>query len=172
MIVECLTPDFNAVRPFVHKVLAARPSVFAHNLETVERLSPRVRDRRSAYKRSLAVLAMAKEHKSAPLTKSSIMLGLGEWDEEIHQSLRDLKDVGCDVVTFGQYLAPTERHKRFLPIVEYVHPQKFKHWERVALEMKFAYVASGPLVRSSYRAGEYFIKNIIKQNNRAASGDS
>ena len=105
MIVEVLTPDFNAVPHLVERIIEAKPDVFAHNIETTEALTPRVRDRRSQYRKSLETLALAKKVNPKQYTKTSIMLGLGEADEDVHQALKDLRDVGCDVVTFGQYLA-------------------------------------------------------------------
>ncbi len=166
MIVECLTPDFGSEKEFIKKVIEAGPEVFAHNIETVERLTPTVRDRRSQYRPSLETLRLAKEIKPSQYTKTSIMLGLGEKDGEIIQSLHDLREVGCDVVTFGQYLAPTARHKKFLPIVEYVKPEKFEMFKEEAEKLGFMYVASGPLVRSSYKAGEYFMKGVIEKDRR------
>jgi lipoic acid synthetase len=164
MIVEVLTPDFNAVPELVERIIQAGPDVFAHNIETTEALTPRVRDRRSQYRKSLRTLELAKIIKPSQYTKTSIMLGLNEKDEDIRQALKDLREVGCDVVTFGQYLAPTNRHKKYLPIVEYVHPGKFAQWKQVADEMGFLYCASGPLVRSSYRAGEFFMKGMIEKD--------
>lgn len=164
MIVEVLTPDFEAKPDLIKKIIEAKPEVFAHNVETVESLTPRVRDRRSQYRKSLRTLEIAKEIYPSQYTKTSIMLGLGEKDEEVLQTLRDLKDVGCDVVTFGQYLAPTNRHKKYLPIVEYVTPEKFNYWKQIADEMNFLYCASGPLVRSSYKAGEFFMKGVIEKD--------
>lgn len=164
MIVECLTPDFNSQKEFIKKVIDSGPEVFAHNIETVERLTPTVRDRRSQYRPSLETLRLAKEIKPSQYTKTSIMLGLGERDGEVIQSLHDLREVGCDVVTFGQYLAPTARHKKFLPIVEYVRPEKFEMFKEEAEKLGFMYVASGPLVRSSYKAGEYFMKGVIEND--------
>lgn len=163
MIVEVLTPDFNARPELVKRVVEAKPDVFAHNIETTEPLTPTVRDRRSGYRQSLRTLEIVKEVNPKKYTKTSIMLGLGEKDEDILQSLKDLREVGCDVVTFGQYLSPTKRHERHLPVLEYVHPDKFQHWQDVAEDMGFMYVASGPLVRSSYKAGEYFIKGVIEK---------
>ena len=162
LLVEVLTPDFKGRKDCIDKILSAGPDVFAHNIETVERLSPRVRDRRAGYQQSLNVLEMAKKgFKSQKIyTKSSIMLGLGEKDEEVIQVLKDLRSVGCDVLTFGQYLRPQKRH---LPVEEYVSPQKFNEWKARALEKGFLYVASGPLVRSSYRAGEFFMKALLEQ---------
>jgi len=165
MVVEVLTPDFNAVPENIERVLKAKPDVFAHNIETVEALSKRVRDRRSGYRQSLRVLEMVKEIDPTRYTKTSIMLGLGEKDDQVLQTLKDLREVGCDVVTFGQYLSPTNRLARHLPIFEYVTPEKFAHWETVANDLGFLYVASGPLVRSSYKAGEYFLKGAVQKKN-------
>lgn len=164
LIIEILTPDFSGDESLVHHLAGAYPDVFAHNVETVERLSPRVRDPRAKYRQSLRVLETVKEFDPSIYTKTSIMLGLGEQDEEIVQTLKDLRAVGCDVVTFGQYLQPTAKH---LKVIEYVTPEKFKHWQDVAEAMGFLYVASGPLVRSSYRAGEFFMKGIIEKNKQA-----
>ena len=161
IIVEVLTPDFHGKVDLITKLVEAAPDVFAHNVETVERLSPKIRDPRASYALSLDVLEKVKKIDSSRYTKSSIMLGLGETDMEILQSLKDLRAVGCDVVTFGQYLQAT---KLKLKVQEYVTPQKFDYWKEVAEEMGFLYVASGPLVRSSYKAGEFFMEGIIKKN--------
>ncbi len=166
MIVEVLTPDFNAVPELVERIMIAKPDVFAHNIETTEALTPRVRDRRSQYRKSLRTLELAKEIRPEQYTKTSIMLGLNEKEEDVMQALKDLRDVGCDVVTFGQYLAPTNRHKKYLPIEEYVKPEVFDHWKDVADDMGFLYCASGPLVRSSYRAGEFFMKGVIEKQRK------
>ena len=132
-----------------------------------KRLTPKVRDPRAGYRQSLNVLEVAKTEfagsrknqlVSRIYTKSSIMLGLGERDEEVKNTLKDLRSVDCDVLTLGQYLRPQKRH---LPVENYVTPQKFNEWKEYALELGFLYVASGPLVRSSYRAGEFFIKALI-----------
>lgn len=128
-------------------------------METVDRLQRRVRDYRANYKQSLSVLRMAKEIKPTLVTKTSLMLGLGERDEEVEQALRDLKENGVDVVTFGQYLRPTRRH---MSVQRYVTPEEFKNWQEKADAMGFKYVASGPLVRSSYRAGELFLKGLLE----------
>eukprot|EP00171_Calliarthron_tuberculosum_P009541 IDg9541t1 len=162
--VECLVSDFRGDGAAVAALAASGLDVYAHNVETVRRLSPRVRDARAGYDQSLGVLREAKRVNPALLTKSSIMVGLGETDAEVSQTLRDLRSVDCDVVTLGQYLRPTERH---LSVVEYVAPERFAAWEKEALAMGFKYAASGPLVRSSYKAGEYFIKNMIEE--RAAT---
>ncbi len=163
MIVEVLTPDFKGREDFIAKIVDAAPDVFAHNIETVERLSKRVRDPRAGYAQSLRVLEYVKERDASRYTKSSIMLGLGETDEEIRQSLKDLRAVGCDVVTFGQYLQPKKRH---LPVEDFVTPEKFQEWQVEAEQMGFLYVASGPLVRSSYRAGEFFMKGIVEKRRK------
>jgi lipoic acid synthetase len=163
LLVEVLTPDFKGNEEWIAKIVRSGPDVFAHNVETVERLTPRVRDPRAKYRQSLRVLEFAKEVHSQVVTKSSIMLGLGEVDEEVRQTLRDLRSVGCDVVTFGQYLQPQKRH---LSVEEFVTPEKFQAWQKEAEEMGFLYVASGPLVRSSYRAGEFFMKGMIEKRRK------
>lgn len=163
LIVEILTPDFQGNKELIWHLTDSKPDVFAHNIETVERLTPSVRDPRAKYRQSLEVLRLVKERDPSRYTKSSIMLGLGESDEEIEQTLKDLRAVDCDVVTFGQYLQPTTRH---LKVQEFIHPDKFKHWQTVAESMGFLYVASGPMVRSSYRAGEFFMKGIIEKSRK------
>ncbi|MCB0410885.1 MAG: lipoyl synthase [Bdellovibrionales bacterium] len=163
LIIEVLTPDFSGVQEFIAKVVDAKPDVFAHNVETVERLTKRVRDPRAGYQQSLDVLKFVKERDATRYTKSSIMLGLGETDDEVRQTLQDLIDVGCDVVTFGQYLQPQRRH---LPVESFIIPEKFKSWQSEAEAMGFLYVASGPLVRSSYRAGEFFMKGVIEKRRK------
>ncbi|PWU22354.1 MAG: lipoyl synthase [Bdellovibrio sp.] len=157
LLIEILTPDFRGRSELIDIVVEAKPDVFAHNVETVERLQKSVRDPRAGYRQSLSVLQRVKGKDPTRYTKSSLMLGLGETDGEILQCLKDLRAVGCDVVTFGQYLQPTPRH---LPVESYVTLEKFKEWETLAQGMGFLYVASGPLVRSSYRAGEFFMKGI------------
>lgn len=160
LIVEVLTPDFKGNESFIGHVVDAAPDVFAHNVETVERLQKRVRDPRAGYAQSMRVLEFVKERDPERYTKTSVMLGLGETDEEVRQTLRDLRAVGCDVVTFGQYLQPQKRH---LPVEAFVTPEKFREWQVEAEAMGFLYVASGPLVRSSYRAGEFFMKGVIEK---------
>uniref|UniRef100_A0A7S2USD1 Lipoyl synthase, mitochondrial n=1 Tax=Fibrocapsa japonica TaxID=94617 RepID=A0A7S2USD1_9STRA len=166
LLVECLTPDFRGQLDLISNVARSGLDVFAHNLETVERLTPRVRDHRASYHQSLQVLAEAKSAKPGLITKSSLMLGLGEKPEEIDQTLQDLRKVDCDVVTFGQYLRPTKRH---MPLKEYITPEVFEAWQNAAEGMGFKYVASGPLVRSSYRAGEFFLKALLEENKAKAS---
>ena len=159
LLVEVLTPDFSGRKDCIEAILMGGPDVFAHNIETVESLTPKVRDRRATYKQSLNVLSWAKKIKPKIYTKSSLMLGLGEQEQEVLCTLQDLRSVGCDVVTFGQYLRPQKRH---LPVKQYLSPKKFQEWKQRALDMGFLYVASGPLVRSSYRAGELFMKALLK----------
>lgn len=161
LLVEVLTPDFRGDEDCILQIVEAQPDVFAHNIETIERLTKRVRDPRAGYIQSLKVLEFVKERDPSRYTKTSIMLGLGEKDEEVRKVLIDLREVGCDVITFGQYLQPT-RFK--LKVEEFITPEKFNDWQREAENMGFLYVASGPLVRSSYRAGEFFMKGVIKKN--------
>jgi lipoic acid synthetase len=145
--VEVLVPDFKAERESIRIVVESRPTVFNHNLETVERLSKRVRVQ-ARYRRSLDVLRIAKEL-GQPVTKTGIMLGLGETEDEVLALMRDARGVGCDILTIGQYLQPTKQH---LPVVEFVHPDRFKIMEEAGYGLGFKSVYSGPLVRSSYHA--------------------
>lgn len=150
-VIEVLTPDFNARTEAIDSVLAARPHVFNHNLETVRRLTPAVRSR-ATYDRSLSVLGHVKAQRDGTIyTKSGLMLGLGETEEEVFAALADLSGVGCDLLTLGQYLQPTLKH---LPVVEYVTPQRFADYGARARQMGFRHVASAPMVRSSYHADE------------------
>jgi lipoic acid synthetase len=152
IIIEVLVPDFNDKDWALNLVMKARPHIFNHNLETVERLTPLVRSR-AKYERSLAVLKKAKEMAAGKVaTKSGIMLGLGEKPEEIVQALDDLRSADVTVLTLGQYLRPTPMH---LPVVEYVTPERFDEWKELALSKGFSHVASGPLVRSSYHAADF-----------------
>jgi lipoic acid synthetase len=157
MIVESLIPDFKGNEDSIKKVLSARPEVISHNIETVRRLSSKVRDARASYEQSLQVLEKINRYHINPriYTKSSIMIGLGETDEEIIQTMADLRSAGVSVLTMGQYLQPTSRH---LPVVEYIGPEKFNWFKEIAMQMGFLYVAAGPLIRSSYKAGEFFMK--------------
>ncbi|XP_015596808.1 lipoyl synthase, mitochondrial [Cephus cinctus] len=163
ILVECLVPDFRGNRDCVSTVVQAKLDVFAHNIETVERLTPFVRDRRANYQQSLRVLEAAKSENPDLITKSSIMLGLGETDEEVEQTMNDLRAAGVEAVTLGQYMQPTKRH---LKVIEYVTPDKFKSWENFGNDLGFIYTASGPLVRSSYKAGEFFLTNVIKNRTK------
>ncbi len=157
-IVEVLIPDFKGVEKDLATVAEARPHVIAHNIETVERLTPSVRDRRATYRQSLKVLEHLKTRPEGLYTKSSIMVGLGESDEEILQTCRDLRSVGVDVLTLGQYLQPSQYHLR---VARFMPPQQFEALKREAEAMGFLYVAAGPLVRSSYRAAEFFMKGLM-----------
>lgn len=159
LLIECLTGDFRGHLDDVKKVASSGLDVYAHNIETVERLTPSVRDHRAGYSQSLSVLRFVKDTFPEIITKSSIMLGCGETDTEVLDALKDLRSVGVDCVTLGQYMRPTKRHMR---VCEYVHPNKFDEWAEIGKSLGFLYVASGPLVRSSYRAGELYIKNIVK----------
>lgn len=151
-VIEVLTPDFNDRDASIDAVLAGRPHIFNHNLETVRRLTPNVRSR-ATYDRSLSVLGKVKARRHNSIyTKSGLMLGLGETEEELFVAMADLRRAGCDILTLGQYLQPTLRH---LPIVEFVRPEKFDEYGQRARELGFAHVASGPMVRSSYHADEF-----------------
>jgi lipoic acid synthetase len=186
ILVEALTPDFaNKGVEAVHKVAVSGLDVFAHNVETVERCTPFVRDRRAGFQQSLDVLQEAKKAAKAAgkelLTKTSIMLGVGETGEEIEEALRrefattpsaslslriGLRGADVDIVTFGQYMRPTKRHMK---VDRYVVPEEYAKWKGVAEDMGFLYVASGPLVRSSYKAGEFFIENVLKKRRAEAA---
>lgn len=149
VIVEVLTPDFKGKRWCIRRVVEAHPDIYNHNIETVERLSPVVRPQ-AKYERTLDLLRAVKNMDPTIHTKSGIMLGLGETHEEVVETLCDLRQAGVSAVTIGQYLRPTTTHH--LPVVEYVHPDRFREYERLGDEMGFAFVASGPFVRSSYNA--------------------
>ena len=157
IVIEVLTPDFNDKDEAIEMVLAANPHIFNHNLETVRRLTPSVRSR-ATYERSLSVLGKVKARRRDSIhTKSGIMLGLGETESEILTAMEDLRSVGCDILTLGQYLQPTLKH---LPVVEFVPPAKFAELGRRAEEMGFVHVASGPMVRSSYHADEFTLPSV------------
>ena len=149
-MIEVLIPDFRGHREDLERVIDARPEVINHNIETVERLHPIVRPS-ARYARTLELLQRVKRSGSGIKVKSGIMLGLGETDAEVAQTLQDLVAHGCDLLTIGQYLRPSPQH---LPVVEYVHPDKFSEWRERAEAMGFESVASGPLVRSSFHADE------------------
>ncbi len=156
--VEALTPDFQGRRACVETVVDSGLQVFAQNVETVRRLTHPVRDPRASYEQTLAVLAHAKQHRPEVLTKTSLMLGLGEQAQEIAETLDDLAAIGVDIVTFGQYLRPTRNH---LPVARYVTPDEFARYREWGLERGFMEVVSGPLVRSSYRADRVFEQNNV-----------
>jgi lipoic acid synthetase len=177
ILVETLIPDFQDDTDAVDRIVEAGPDVIAHNVETVERLQWPVRDRRATYEQSLSVLDRI-DRTADVYTKTSLMLGVGEYAHEVYRTLGDLREVGVDVVTFGQYLQPSRSH---LDVFEYVHPDVFETWREVAeAEFDFLYCASGPMVRSSYRAGELFVDAVLRegrspaearQQARAAGGD-
>jgi lipoic acid synthetase len=159
ILVEALVPDFQGESHLVDEVLQAEPDVFAHNVETVDRLQWPVRDRRAGYEQSLSVLRQAARDPDT-YAKTSLMLGVGEYPHEVYQTLRDLKGVGVDIVTLGQYLQPSRSH---LEVSEFVHPDMFDTWKRVAEDkIGFLYCASGPMVRSSYQAGELFVEAVLE----------
>jgi lipoic acid synthetase len=167
MLVEALIPDFQGDVAAVRAVVEAGVDVLDHNVETVERLQGTVRDRRANYAQSLKVLRMSKEMRSDLFTKSSLMLGLGETREEVLATMRDLRAIGVDILTLGQYLRPSSWH---LAVQEYVPPEAFDELREAGEAMGFAYVASGPLVRSSYRAGEFFLEKVIRTQKLARAG--
>lgn len=161
--VEVLIPDFQGVERDLDTVAEALPHVIAHNVETVERLTPTVRDRRATYRQSLRVLEYLQRHPAGVYTKSSVMLGLGETDAELDQTFRDLRSAGVDVLTLGQYLQPSPYH---LKVERFVPPAEFDDARRRAEALGFLYVAAGPLVRSSYRAAELFLKGLMERRER------
>jgi lipoyl synthase len=151
VIIEVLVPDFHAQAWCIRIVLEAAPDIFNHNMETVERLTPLVRSR-AKYRTSLDVLRQAKELAPKIVTKSGVMLGLGEKEPELFQTMDDLREIGCQVLTMGQYLRPSAQH---LPVVEFVSPERFEAYGEIARAKGFDHVASGPLVRSSYHAADF-----------------
>ena len=157
-LVEVLTPDFQGSHAALDMIVDANPTVAAHNLETVHRLTPTVRDRRASYQQSLDVLDHYK--KRGMRTKSSLMLGLGEERDEVLQAMRDLRAVDCDILTIGQYLRPSDKH---IALERFVPPEEFAEYEAEGLELGFKFIAAGPLVRSSYKAGEFFIQRWVGQ---------
>jgi len=152
-LVEILTPDFGGVIENVSTVVQSNPDVFGHNIETVRRLSPAVRDRRASYDQTINVLRMVKEIDPTRRTKSSVLVGLGETPAEVFETMRDLRAARVDLLAIGQYLQPTHL-KRHVPLVEYVQPDKFAQYKAAGMKLGFKYVAAGPLVRSSYKAWE------------------
>jgi len=158
-----LIPDFQGEISDLKKVVDARPDVIAHNVETTLSLTSRVRDPRASYWQSLSVLRNAKKLDRQVFTKSSIMVGLGETEEEMAQTMVHLRQAGTDFLTVGQYLRPSARH---LKVIEYVPPERFERYRMIGESLGFGYVASGPLVRSSYRAGEFFIRTALENGSR------
>ncbi len=151
IVIEVLVPDFKGNERSLRTVIEAAPEVFNHNIETVERLTPLVRSR-AKYRLSLEFLRRAKAMSPPLVTKSGIMLGLGEREDEVARAMDDLREIGCQVLTIGQYLRPSPEH---LPVVEYIHPDQFKRYGEMARAKGFDHVSSGPLVRSSYHAADY-----------------
>ena len=164
-MVEVLIPDFSGHLGHLLTVVMSEPEVIAQNIETVERLTHPVRDARASYRQTMDVLAAIKTMDPNRFTKSSIMVGLGETVDEVRQTMVDLRSVGVDFLTVGQYLQPTRKHLR---VAEFIEPAQFKAYEEMGLDLGFAYVASGPLVRSSYKAGEFFITRYLKQQRNQA----
>jgi len=160
VITEVLIPDFQGNLEDVKTIVEAGPEVIAHNIETTEALTRKVRDPRATYKQSLKVLRGIKNLNPELYSKSSIMLGLGETEGDLVRTMGDLREVGVDILTLGQYLRPSKGH---IPVTEYVSPEKFDHFKDLAEELGFLYVASGPFVRSSYRAGEFFVEALIRK---------
>lgn len=161
LLVEVLVPDFKSKSHLIQNVVDAKPDVVSHNLETVSRLTPLVRDQRAKYFQSLDALNLYRKLSNEKIiTKSGLMVGFGEKESEIEQSMFDLLNVGVEILTIGQYLSPSNS-TRHLPVSEYVSPDQFKKYEKMAYDLGFKYVASGPLVRSSYKAAEPFIQKIL-----------
>ncbi|CAM6112681.1 unnamed protein product [Calypogeia fissa] len=162
MLVEALVPDFRGDPECVERVATSGLDVFAHNIETVEELQSSVRDHRANFKQSVDVLKMAKSMAPAgTLTKTSVMLGCGETPSQVLTTMEKVRAAGVDVITFGQYMRPTKKH---MPVSEFVTPEAFDKYREYGEQLGFRYVASGPMVRSSYKAGEYFIKNMIQRD--------
>lgn len=151
--IEAIIPDFRGRLDMLGAVIAARPDVIAHNVETVKRLTPEMRDRRATYRQSLGVLSYVSEFAPGIMTKTSLMLGLGETNDEVRQAIRDIRDAGTDVLILGQYLRPG---KAQAPVDRYVHPEMFEMLADYARSLGFGYVAAGPFVRSSYHAADYY----------------
>ena len=159
LLIEMLMPDFRGEKELVQQIIDASPAVLAHNLETVRRLTPEVRDYRADYDQSLEVLRYLNTNCPEGYTKSSLMLGLGESRREILQAMDDMRDAGVDFLTIGQYLQPTRKH---LKVLKFLHPDEFNELGQIGDQMGFDYVAAGPLVRSSYKAAEFYIERKIR----------
>jgi lipoic acid synthetase len=151
--VEAIIPDFSGRLDCLGEILAAQPDVVAHNVETVKRLTPAIRDHRATYRQSLGVLGYVKEVAPHIVTKTSIMLGLGETNDDVRQAIKDIHQAGVDVLTLGQYLRPG---KAQAPVDRYVHPEMFEMLAEFARYAGIGYVAAGPFVRSSYHAADYY----------------
>ena len=161
MLIEILMPDFQGNTELVQQVIEANPAVLAHNLETVRSLTSKVRDPRASYDQSLKVLNYIKQNNMNSYTKSSLMLGVGETREETLEAMNDLREVGVDFLTIGQYLQPSKKH---LKVKKYIAPKEFDELVIEGKKMGFLYVAAGPLVRSSYKAAEFYIEREIREN--------
>jgi lipoic acid synthetase len=167
LVIEALVPDFRADRMAITNIIDSGPDVVSHNIETVERLSPRIRDPRASYDQSLEALRLYHGLSDGKIiTKSGIMVGLGEDEGEMGRAMDDLRSAGVEILTIGQYLQPSIGPRHF-PLKEYVSPERFKEYGTQAYEKGFGYVASGPLVRSSYMAAEPFIKGILRSRKKA-----
>lgn len=165
LIIESLVPDFNCERPAMICMIESGSDVISHNIETVERLTPLVRDRRAGYRKSLEALRSYRELSGGKtITKSGLMLGFGESGDEVEAAMADLRAAGVDILTIGQYLRPSKK-PRHLPVAEYVTLEMFAKYEKAAYSLGFRYVASGPLVRSSYRAAEPFERGLLRSTN-------
>lgn len=158
LIIEALIPDFRGDIRALGKVVDAAPQVLGQNIETVQRLTRYARDPRCGYEQTLDVLANIKALDPRIYTKSAILLGMGETRAEVLATMRDLRARGVDILTLGQYLRPTRKH---LPVAEFVHPDRFRDYEEQGLALGFRYVAAGPMVRSSYKAAEYFVEEML-----------
>jgi lipoic acid synthetase len=166
ILIETLLGDFGGHLDYVDATVDAKPDVWAHNIEVVERLQRPIRDVRCSYETSLGVLRHVKERDPSRITKSSIMVGIGERDEEVLGTMADLRRAGVDLLTLGQYLRPTPKH---VAVDRFVTPETFAAWAEAGREMGFSYVASGPLVRSSYKAAEVFVRSVLKPGDPAAA---
>ncbi len=166
MLVETLLGDFQGHLDYVDVTVDAKPDVWAHNVEVVKRLQRTIRDVRCSYEQSLRVLRRVKERDPERVTKSSIMVGIGETDDEVEETLRDLRAANVDIVTLGQYLRPTPKHAA---VDRFVTPETFERYADQARAMGFAYVASGPLVRSSYKAAEVFVRGVLRPGDTEAA---
>ena len=160
-VVETLIPDYTGEN--LASLMTSRPDVLAHNVEVVSRLQRKIRDPRCSFEGSLVTLREAKELVPEAFTKSSLMLGLGESHDEIVDSMGRLREAGCDFMTLGQYLRPTANHA---PVIEYVTPERFEEYRQIGNELGFMYVASGQLVRSSYKAGEFFALKAVRARDK------
>ena len=162
LVIEALVPDFGGDENAIRTMIDAGVDVLSHNIETVGRLTPEIRDRRASYRQSLGVLKKINEISCARvITKSGLMVGFGESEDEVGKAMKDLREMGVEILTIGQYLQPS-KNARNIPVKEYVSPETFSRYERLGYKLGFKFVASGPFVRSSYRAAEPFIFGILK----------